>query len=159
MPRSKGKGLDRKPTKLSLGTANSKHRHKKQGNTTVTRVHSSLYTTTMVEYSLLILRAEKLKIRQPPEFYVTVADGSRNESKSAIARGITPKWNFKAKISANSNSGNSTIKIFWRYDGKEELMGQCNVSIPELLQRQSTSKSGFCTAKCRQGGNSIACSS
>ncbi|KAJ7861893.1 hypothetical protein B0H13DRAFT_1726283 [Mycena leptocephala] len=95
----------------------------------------------MVEYSLLILRAEKLSIRQPPEFYVTVADGSRNESKSSIARGTTPKWNFKSKISANSNSGNSTIKIFWKYDRKEELMGQCNVSIPELLQQQGASKS------------------
>ncbi|KAJ6488976.1 hypothetical protein C8R45DRAFT_929676 [Mycena sanguinolenta] len=109
---------------------------------------------TMVEYSLLILRAEKLRIRQPPEFYVTVADGSRNESKSAMARGITPKWNFKAKIPANSNSGTLTIKIFWRYDGKEELLGQCSVSIPELLQQQSASKSGFCAAKCRQRGNS-----
>jgi hypothetical protein len=44
--------------------------------------------------------------------------------------------------SANSNSGNSTIKIFWKYDRKEELMGQCNVSIPELLQQQGASKSG-----------------
>ncbi|KAJ7303779.1 hypothetical protein DFH08DRAFT_985892 [Mycena albidolilacea] len=95
----------------------------------------------MVEYSLLILRAEKLSIRQPPEFYITVADGSRNESKSSIARGTIPKWNFKSKISANPNSGNSTIKIFWKYDRKEELMGQCNVSIPELLQQQGASKS------------------
>ncbi|KAF7356397.1 hypothetical protein MVEN_00972300 [Mycena venus] len=123
MPRSKGKDFI------------------KQGNTTITRVHPSLYTTAMVEYTLLILRAEKLRICQPPEFYVTVTDGSRNESKSSIARGTTPKWNFKSKISANSNPGNFTIKIFWRYDRKEELMGQCNVSLPELLQQQGTSKS------------------
>ncbi|KAJ7369164.1 hypothetical protein DFH08DRAFT_1071670, partial [Mycena albidolilacea] len=96
----------------------------------------------MVEYSLLVLRAEKLtRIRQPPEFYVTVVDGYRNESKSSIARGATPRWNFKSKISANSNSGNFTIRIFWRYDRKEELIGQCNVSIHELLQQQGTSKS------------------
>ncbi|KAF7340683.1 FabD/lysophospholipase-like protein [Mycena sanguinolenta] len=91
----------------------------------------------MVEYSLLILRAEKLSIRQPPEFYITVADESCNESKSSIARGTTPKWNLKSKI---SNSGNFTIKVFWRYDRKEELMGQCNVSIPELLQQQGAPK-------------------
>ncbi|KAF8130933.1 hypothetical protein K438DRAFT_1788447 [Mycena galopus ATCC 62051] len=92
----------------------------------------------MVEYSLLILRAERLSSRQPPEFYVTVADGDHNESKSSVARGATPKWNFN---SANSNSGNFTIKIFWRYDRKEELMGQCDVFIPELLQQQGASKS------------------
>ncbi|KAF8146021.1 hypothetical protein K438DRAFT_1991191 [Mycena galopus ATCC 62051] len=60
--------------------------------------HPSLYTTTMVEYSLLVLRAERLSIRQPPEFYVTVADGSRKESESSVARGATPMWNFKSKI-------------------------------------------------------------
>ncbi|KAF8124023.1 hypothetical protein K438DRAFT_1791947 [Mycena galopus ATCC 62051] len=100
----------------------------------------------MVEYSLL----KRLGSRQPPEFYVTVADGSRNESKSSVARGTTPKWNFKSKMrvplilnvfSANSNSGSFTIKIFWRYDRKEELMGQCDMSIPEILQQQGASKS------------------
>ncbi|KAF7341940.1 hypothetical protein MSAN_02050000 [Mycena sanguinolenta] len=54
--------------------------------------------TTMVEYSLLILHAEKLSSRQPPEFYIIVADESRREFKSPIARGTTPKWNFKSKM-------------------------------------------------------------
>ncbi|KAF7340727.1 WD40 repeat-like protein [Mycena sanguinolenta] len=97
-----------------------------------------LHQTHFANYTPIVLRAEKLDNRQPPEFYITVADESRNESKSSIARGTTPKWNFKSKI---SNSGNFTIKIFWRYDRREELMGQCNVSVPELLQQQGASKS------------------
>ncbi|KAF7333242.1 FabD/lysophospholipase-like protein [Mycena sanguinolenta] len=95
------------------------------------------YQTHLANYTPTVLRAEKLSIRQPPEFYVTVADKSRKESKSSIARGTTPKWNFKSKI---SNSDNSTIKIFWKYDRKEVLMGQCNVSVPELLQQQGALK-------------------
>jgi hypothetical protein len=98
MPRSKRKGLDRKPTNLSFGTTDSniKGRHKKQDSTTarqhdsttVTRVHRSLYTTTMVEYSLLSASkgcsAELTLLTTLPQYYVQKSLASASHQNSTL---------------------------------------------------------------------------